>query len=181
MSGTQRKLTAELADLTGLSVMSFRHFDCLLFSGDEILKLYCPRSRRIMMGRPTDRRVSGELIVVSRDDVKLLQSRSGRFELSNPIFAAPDANFSGLTLHSALSDGVVDGEFFDRIRRLFDALPNHRGGWQDRFGDDFFELSGFERMKAVIVSLRETVKFHDPTRDDVHFKVALIKPPGIHH
>jgi hypothetical protein len=167
----QRTLTAELAELSELQVISFRHFDCLVFSRGEILKLFRPTSRRILMGAPRDRRVSGELRLLFEADLNRLKPPSKRFDYSNHIFAAPIENFPSLILHSSLADGAVERTFFERIGTLLQALPSDRAGWQETFGREFFSLT------AVIRFLRERVTFHDPVRDEIQFKVSIIEPP----
>ena len=39
----QRKLAAQLAIQSGLEVVSFEHFDCLVFERGEMLKMFSPR------------------------------------------------------------------------------------------------------------------------------------------
>ena len=176
MSGAQRQLTAGLGDLTGLPVMSFRHFDCLLFSDGEILKLYCPRFARVLGGRPTDRRVFGNLLVIFRERLTPLKSRLRRYDFSDALLLAPDANFPDLILHSLLADGVLDGEFFRRIAQLFQALPDDRAGWHREFSDRFFEMSSLDRMRQVIAFLQDTVR-SDPPRLGRPIRVLLVPPP----
>jgi hypothetical protein len=174
----QRELTSELANKNDLEVMSFRHFDCLLFERGEILKMFRPASRRVLMGTPSDRRVSGELLLVFKDDLKRLRPPSKRFDYSTPVFAAPIENFAGLILNSGLDRGSVDKMFIERVGQLLDALPSDRSGWEQIFGRDFLELPFLDRFTEVVHFLRKKVTFQDKIRDDIQFKVSIIEPPS---
>jgi hypothetical protein len=177
VGGMQRELTADLTRQSGLEVVSFRHFDCLLFSRGEILKMFIPSSHRLMMGTPKDRRVAGNLFVVFAEAVERLRPPSKRHDYSDAIFAAPIDNFPGLILHSALEDGIVDKRFLDGVASLLNALPNDRHGWETAFGSDYFSLPGINTMSKVVRYLREAVRFPEPPRPDFQFEVTIIDPP----
>jgi hypothetical protein len=173
----QRELTAQLGASSGLEVLSFRHFDCLVFSRGEILKMFRPASKRVLMGTSRDRVVIGALVVVFEDELKRLRPPSKRFEFSDAIFAAPIANFQGLIPHSLIVDGAVDRIFIERIGKLLEALPGDRAGWQAAFGREALTLPSIDRRTQVIRFLRERVAFHDPVRDDVLIDVSMVEPP----
>ena len=159
----QRELTAQLASASGMEVMSFRHFDCLLFSRGEILKTFMPKSHRMLFGGPQNRMVSGEIFLVFEADLINLRPPSKRFDYSSALFAAPIANFPGLTFHAAIVDGVVDDLFFEGVGKLLAALPDHRDGWLDRFGQSFFSLSPMNQFSEVVQYLRDAVRFETPS------------------
>jgi hypothetical protein len=172
----QRELTAELAKIGGLEVVSLRDYDCLLFSRGETLKMFRPSSKRILMGSPQGRRVTGEIIVVFEGSLKPLRPPSKRHDYTDIIFAAPIENFAGFTVRSSLVDGSFDPVYFARMAELFEALPNDRGGWQATFGTDFFERPFIHRMEKVIHFLRESVNFEDPVPDGIHIEISISDP-----
>jgi hypothetical protein len=173
----QRELTAQLAASSGLEVLSFRHFDCLVFARGEILKMFRPASKRVLMGRSTDRRVNGELILVFEDELKRLRPPSERFEFPEPIFSTPIANFKGLILHSLLQDGTVDKIFIERVGKLLDTLPSGRAGWRATFGREFPAQPCGDRTRVVNRFLRERVVFHDAARNESLLNISIVEPP----
>ena len=174
----QRELTAQLASASGMEVVSFRHFDCLLFSRGEILKTFIPRSHRMIFGSPQDRMVSGDIFLAFEADLAKLRSPSKRFDYWNTLFSAPIANFPGLTFHAAIVDGVVDDAFFAGVGRLLAALPDHRAGWQDRFGESFFSFPPMEQFSKVVQYLRDAVRFETPSWSGPSITVTIEKPFG---
>ena len=172
----QRDLTAQLADASGIEVVSFRHFDCLVFSRGEILKSFIPRSHRMMFGRPQDRMVSGDLFLVFEDDLTKLRPPSKRFDYSDLLFSAPIANFPGLS--AAIIDGIVEDGFLEGVARLLDALPDDRAGWEERFGTSFFSLRPMEQLSNVVQYLRSEVRFEKRTWSGPPLTVTIEWPPS---
>lgn len=150
----QRTLTAQLAYQSGTEVISFQHFDCLLFERGEVLKMFLPRSKRVMLGTPQDRMVTGNLVLIFEHDFDRLRPPSQKFKFANLIAGVPIANFPSLVPLSMILCGTVDEEFFRQIRSLLDALPNSKIGWIDQFGEKFFTLSAVDRCVKLVTYLR---------------------------
>lgn len=174
----QRDLTARIAEQSGLEVISFRHFDCLVFARGEIIKMFLPMSVRVLMGTSANRRVSGDLLVALESELHELRPPSKRWEISNVLFAAPIENFPELISHSLLKDGAVGAEFLKGIENLLAALPDNRSDWENRIGKrDSFQNVGHN--SAVIKFLREAVKLQpERSREGLRFTVVESPPPS---
>jgi len=155
---TQSELANGLAAEFGLELIRFRQKDGLVFESGEVLKIFVPRSKRIMGCGPKDRLVIGDLLCLFQSDLRSLRPPSKKFQYDRQIFSAPDANFSSLRRYAINSNGSVDAAYKAGLKMLFDALPSTRAGWLDQFGEDFFELSTLERMSEGIKYLRARSK-----------------------
>lgn len=171
----QRELAAQLAAQVGMEVISFRHFDCVLFSRTSILKMFRPQSDRVMLGGPGDRKVSGNLFLVHEEDLMPLRPPSKRFEYRKEIYSVHIANFSNLTLYSGIDEGRVDPAFLEGVARLLKALPDDRADWKDRFGEDYFSISQNMTSSEVLNFLRDTVTFEPPSWLDHRFPDSRFK------
>jgi hypothetical protein len=154
MSRAQSELAARLGSEFGLKVIRLEWGQGLVFEDKEIVKIYVPRSKRILGCGPQERRVFGDLLCVIADELKSPAGRSKTFGCDKTIFAAPDANFPGLTLHSILSDGPMDTLFKVGLEKLFGALPRTKDGWLAELGDDYFEAKPLEQLGRGVRYLR---------------------------
>lgn len=135
----QRELTARLAELAELETISLRHFDCIVLSRDAVLKLFMPRSKRLMLGTPKDRMIFGEVLTVFADAVKPMKPPSKRFDYTDLVFSAPLANFPGLEMYE-VNGAFVDAEgFFQNLKALASFFPESADSWRQTFSDDFFD------------------------------------------
>lgn len=174
----QRDLAAKLASQGGLEVVSFRHFDCLLFARGEVLKMFMPESRRMLFGTPSDRMVSGSLRLLFEKDLKRLHPPSKRFEFSESIASIQLGNFPGLIPYSILSGDVAHSDFLTKIGQLLASLPDDQSGWEKQFGEGFFSLPGISRMSAIIRDLRGVAEQVFPVRSSpLPFTVTIESPP----
>lgn len=151
----QRKLTSQLADQSGLEVISFQHFDCLVFERGEILKMFLPRSKRLLGGTPQDRMVFGDLLVVFENDLQRLRPPSQRYNLGNFATGIPIANFPSIIASSVIVADAVDQDFFRQIHDLLNGLPNGRSEWIATFGEDFFARPAIDRCVEAVRHLRD--------------------------
>jgi len=134
---------------------SFQHSDCLVFARGETLKLFQPRSKRLLGGTPHERLVSGELLVIFEGDLERLGPPSKRYKFANFVTGVPIANFPSITASSLIVGKVVDPDFFKQIHDLLSALPGSRSGWIATFGKDFFARDAMDRCVAVVDYLKE--------------------------
>jgi len=160
MGNSQFELASRLATEFGLRYIRLRGADGLVFEEGEVFKIFIPRSKRILGCGPKDRRVIGELLCVFSKDLKEPTGRSKKFDFDTVIFAAPDANFPSLTLHSVLTpDNPMDDLFRVGLTKLFGALPSTKGGWLEEFGEDFLSAEQRStRMSKAVVYLRERLE-----------------------
>ena len=158
----QRAITAKIAQQTGLELVSFRHYDCLLFSRGEFVKLFMPETTRVLGCPPEIRGIRGNLIVASAADWKPLRPPSKRYEQPEIIFSTLTENFSSLVLYSSLRDDRVEQEYFDYIAKLLAALPDDRAGWERELGDDIFSISPWDQFSRVNSHLRKNVCIEKP-------------------
>lgn len=150
----QRTLAAKLASQAGLDVVSFQHFDCLLFERGETWKMFLPHSKRILGGTAQDRMVIGDLLAIFDKDLERLRPPSERFKFANFVTGVPIANFPSITTSSMIVEGVVDQDFFLKIEALLNALPNRESEWITKFGEDFCNRAAIDRCVAVVRYLR---------------------------
>ena len=150
----QRKLAAQLATQSGLEVVSFEHFDCLVFERGETLKMLSPHSSRMLGGRPQDRRVEGDLIVIFEEDLERLRPPSKRFKFGDFVTFMPTANFPSTIAGSEIVEGEVDRNFLGKIRELLNALPDSKSEWISKFGEDFFSRTPTDRCVDTVRYLR---------------------------
>jgi hypothetical protein len=151
----QRTLTSQLADQSGLEVISFQHCDCLVFERGESAKMFLPRSKRLLGGTPQDRMVIGDLLVIFEKDLERLRSPSKRYKFANFVTGIPIANFPSIIASSVIVGDGVDQDFFRQIHDLLKALPNGKSGWIARFGEDFFTRHSIDRCVETVRHLRE--------------------------
>ena len=154
MAQSQTLLADRLASEFGLPIIKLQHADGLIFEQGEVVKIFIPRSKRILGCGPGDRRVIGDLVCVFADEIKAPTGRSKKFDIDKHICWFPDANFSGLTLHSGLSSDPMDKLFQIGLAKLFGALPNDKSGWLIEFGPDFLSETGLNRLSIVVRHLR---------------------------
>ncbi|WP_067106414.1 hypothetical protein [Sphingopyxis granuli] len=150
----QRKLAAQLAIQSGLEVVSFEHFDCLVFERGETLKMFSPRSSRMLGASTQKRRVEGDLIVVFEEDLERLRPPSKRFKFGGLVTFMPTANFPSTITGSEIIEGEVDRNFFGKIRDLLNALPDSKSEWISKFGEDFFSRTPTDRSIDTVRYLR---------------------------
>jgi hypothetical protein len=151
----QRILTAQLANQSGLKVISFQHYDCLVFERGETLKLFLPHSKRVLGGTPQDRMVTGDLLMILEKDLDRLHPPSKRYKSTNFIATIPIANFPSITASSLIVGDAVDQDFFRQIRDLLNAFPDRKTEWIARFGEDFFTRDAISRCVEAVRHLRE--------------------------
>ncbi|MBJ7501286.1 MAG: hypothetical protein JHC57_16135 [Sphingopyxis sp.] len=151
----QRRLTTQLANQSGLEVISFQHCDCLVFSRGETLKMFAPHSKRVLGGTAQDRIVTGDLLVIFDADLEPLRSPSKRFKFANFATYAPIANFPSTAESSMIIEGVVDEHFFRQIHDLLAALPVSKSEWNAKFGPDFFTRTMIDRCVETVKYLRK--------------------------
>ena len=150
----QRTLTAQLAIRSGLEVVSFQHFDCLVFERGESLRMFSPRSSRVLGGTAQDRRVTGDLLVIFEKDLERLRSPSKRYKLTDFVTFIPIANFPSTIIASEIVEGDIDGKFFEKIHDLLNALPDSKSEWIAKFGEDFFSRTPIDRCVDTVRYLR---------------------------
>ena len=151
----QRILTAQLANQSGLDVISFQHYDCLIFERGETLKLFLPQSKRVLGGAPQDRIVIADLLLVFEKNLERVRPPSKRYKSANFITAIPIANFPSLTASSLIVGDAVDQDFFRQVHELLNALPDTESEWIARFGENFFNRDAVSRCVEVVRHLRE--------------------------
>jgi hypothetical protein len=151
----QRNLAAQLAKQSGLEVISFQHSDCLVFERGETLKMFLPRSKRLLGGTSQDRMVIGDLLMIFATDLERLQPPSKRYRFANFITGVPIANFPAITVSSLFVGDEVDQDFFGQLHDLLNALPDRKSEWIARFGVDFFSRDAIGRCVEVVRYLRE--------------------------
>ena len=154
MATPQAQLAARLADQFGLDVVQFRYTDALLFGDGEVMKLFTPRSKRVMLGTPQDRMVIGDLTFVRMSDLMKLAPPSRRFEQPITAFGCPIANFPWLVPFCWLSDQPIDESLVAGLRELFNALPDKESAWLEKFGSDFFTKPSIDRVRPIVDHLR---------------------------
>ncbi len=145
----QRELTANLARTGGYEVISFKNYDCLMFSRGETLKMFLPTLERMWMVSPGDRRLSGEIIVAFPDAIKKLRPPSKRYELGDIIF---DMNRKLFGCVTALG-----------VRRWFckPALSSKGGGPTGSAPRQSARLAGEVRSRFLRVAFRPTFRRGD--------------------
>jgi hypothetical protein len=151
----QRTLTTQLADQSGLEVISFQHCDCLVFERGETLKMFLPRSKRLLGGNPQDRMVIGDLLVIFEKDLERLRSPSKRYKFADFVTGIPIANFPSIIASSVLIGDAVHKDFFRQLHDLLNALPDGKSEWIARFGEDFFTRPAIDRCVKTVRHLRE--------------------------
>jgi hypothetical protein len=151
----QRTLTAQLANQSGLEVISFQHSDCLVFERGETLKMFLPHSKRVLGGTPQDRMVMGDLLIIFEKDLERLHPPSKRYKFANFIVGIPLANLPSITASSLIVGDAVDQDFFRQIHHLLSALPDRKSEWIARFGEDFFTRDAIGRCVEAVRHLRE--------------------------
>ena len=151
----QRILTAQLANQSGLEVISFQHADCLIFERGETLKMFLPHSKRLLGGTSQDRIVIGDLLMIFENDLEPLRPPSKRYKFANFITGIPIANFPSITASSLIVGGAIDQDFFSRIHDLLNALPDRKSEWIARFGENFFTRGAIDRCVEAVRHLRE--------------------------
>lgn len=150
----QRTLTAHLAGQSGLEVVSFQHYDCLLFERGETWKMFLPRSKRLLGKTAQERLVIGDLLMIFGKDLERLRPPSTRFKFADFVTSIPIANFPSITASSVITEGVVDPDFFVQIRDLLNELPDKRSEWIGTFGKDFFTRTSIDRCVDTVRHLR---------------------------
>ncbi len=150
----QSQLASRLAEQFGLDLTRFPHADCVRLEDGEILKLFIPRSKRVMMGKPQDRIIIGALMFIPRRKLVPLRAPSRKFAWPEHCAACDIANFPWLVPFSLLSDEPIDERFLDGLRMLIATLPKDERGWQERFGEDVFETPSLETVGPLIEFLR---------------------------
>ncbi len=151
----QRILTAQLANQSGLEVIAFQHSDCLIFERGETLKMFLPRSKRLLGGTSQDRMVIGDLLTIFAKDLERLRAPSKRYKFANFITGIPIANFPSIIASSLIVEDAVDQGFFNQIRDLLNALPDRKSEWITRFGEDFFTRDAIGRCVEAVRHLRD--------------------------
>jgi hypothetical protein len=121
----------------------------------EVLKLFIPRSKRVMMGQPQDRMIIGDLMFIPRHKLVPLRAPSKKFAWPEHCAACLIANFPWLVPFSWLSEELIDGRLLDGLQTLIATLPDDERGWQARFGEDVFETPALETAGPLIEFLRE--------------------------
>jgi len=150
----QRNLTVQLASQSGLEVVSFQHYDCLLFERGETWKMFLPQSKQLLGRTTQERLVIGNLLAVFGQDLERLRPPSKRFKFADFATSIPIANFPSITEYSLIIEGNVDPDFFRRIRALLNDLPDKRSDWIATFGEDFFTRTPIDRCVDTIRYLR---------------------------
>ena len=133
-----------------------RDFDCLLFERSEVVKMFLPKTKRVLGGTPQDRMVFGDLLFALEGDIVPLRTPSKRHEIVDYVAWVPIANFPELTSLSYIDDGELDSRFLERTGELLQALPAQKSGWIEIFGGDFFGRKTLDRTVEVISYLRST-------------------------
>ncbi len=159
MATSQAQLTARMAAEFGLDLVQFRHSDCLVLGGGEVLKLFQPRSKRIIGCGPQDRLVYGDFVFMLRRDLKRLRAPSQKHQWIgvDKMIGCPTANFSGLIEHSLISEEPFEPQLLVRLRALVDALPDDHAGWIALLGEDVFEARSHDHIIKLVAYLREAV------------------------
>lgn len=150
----QRTLAAHLASQSNLEVVSFQHFDCLLFERGETWKMFLPRSKRLLGGTTQERLVIGDLLAIFEKDLQRLRPPSTRFKFVDFATSIPIANFPSITASSVIIEGVVDPDFFRKIRFLLNGMPDGISEWTATFGEDFLTRSPINRCVDTVKYLR---------------------------
>lgn len=150
----QRTLTAQLASQSGLEVVSFQHYDCLLFERGETWKMFLPHSKRVLGGTAQERLVIGDLLAIFGKDLERLRPPSKRFKFADFVTSMPIANFPSITMSSVIIEGVVDRDFFRQIHDLLNGLPDRKAEWIATFGEDFFTRTPIDRCVDTVRHLR---------------------------
>lgn len=154
MATPQAHLAARMSDEFGLDLVRFRHADCLMLGDGEVLKMFLPRSKRILGCGPQDRIIHGDLLFMLRDDLKHLRPSSEKYEWVDTMLGCPTANFSGLLEHPIITDGPLDRLLVDKLMRLINSLPNDRVSWIERFGESVFLPKSHDCFVGLVNSLR---------------------------
>jgi|TARA_Y100000815_G_scaffold270099_1_gene294184 hypothetical protein len=155
MANPQSELTARMATEFGLEIIRFRHFDCLVLSDSEVLKLFQPRSKRILGCGPSDRIVYGDFVFMLKCDLRRLKPPSPKYEfVHDKMIGFPTANFPGLIEYSLISDQPLRPELLLGLRKLVDALPDDNAGWIEMFGSQVFASRSHEYVVKLIEKLR---------------------------
>jgi hypothetical protein len=157
MGSAQSQLAMRMAEQFSLGLIRFPYADCVVLKDGEVLKLFIPRSKRIMGGLPQDRMIIGSLMFLPRKNLVALRPPSKKFEWPAFCAACDIANFPWLVPFSWLSHQPIDDRFLDGLQTLIATLPNDERGWQDRFGEDVFETPGLETVRPLIEFLRAVV------------------------
>jgi hypothetical protein len=157
MASAQSELAMRMAQQFGLGAIQFHYADYLILKDSEVLKLFMPRSKRIMGGLPHDRMIIGSLMFLPRKNLAALRPPSKKFEWPAFCAACDIANFPWLVPFCWLSDEPIDEGFVDGLQTLVASLPDDERGWQDRFGEDVFETPSLQTVGPLIQFLRKTV------------------------
>ena len=150
----QRALASKLASLGDLETISLRHFDCLVFERSEVVKMFQPKTKRVLGGTPQDRIVIGDLLFAFKGHIVPLRPPSKRHDIADYVASVPIANFPELTSLSFIDDGEHDSRFLQGIGKLLQALPAQKTGWIEIFGGDFFARETLDRTVEVVRYLR---------------------------
>lgn len=159
MGSAQSQLAMRMAEQFGLGAIQFRYGDCLILKDSEVLKLFMPRSKRIMGGLAQDRMIIGSLMFLPRKNLAALRPPSKKFEWPAFCAACDIANFPWLVPFCLLSDEPIDEGLIDGLQTLVVSLPDEERGWQERFGEDVFEKPSLETVGPLIQLLREAVLY----------------------
>jgi hypothetical protein len=151
----QSQLASRIAEQFGIGLIRFPYADCVVLEDGEVLKLFIPRSKRVMMGQPKDRMIIGNLIFVPRRKLLPLRTPSKKFAWPEHCATFNIANFPWLVPFSWLSDEPIDSRFLDGLHTLIATLPNDERGWQERFGENVFETTVLETVRPLVEFLRK--------------------------
>jgi hypothetical protein len=154
MAGPQAQLTTRLAEQFSLSVIRFRHFDSLVLGEGAILKLFVPRSRRILGGQARDRVLDGELLFTPRDALVPLRAGSARFEAPESVCGCPIANFPWLLRNAVFDDERADPRLLEGLFQLAAQMPDDEHGWRTVFGDKVFDSPRLDMTVRLVNYLR---------------------------
>ncbi|MBI1403455.1 MAG: hypothetical protein GC147_09590 [Porphyrobacter sp.] len=157
MPTPQSQLASRIAEQFGLGQIRFPCADCVVLEDGEVLKLFIPRSKRVMMGHPQDRMIVGDLMFILGRKLVPLRAPSKKFARPEHCAACNLANFPWLVPFSWLSDEPIDGRFLDGLHTLIATLPNDERGWQERFGENVFETPALETVRQLVEFLRKAV------------------------
>jgi hypothetical protein len=155
MATPQADLAARMAEQFGLQIVQFRYSDELLFGDGEVMKLFMPRSKRVLLGTPQDRMIIGDLKFVRKRDLTKLRSPSIKFEQPLAGFGCPLANFPWLVPFCWISEDRLDERLVVGLRELFNELPDTESAWRSRFGTAFFEMTPIDRLAPIVRYLRK--------------------------
>jgi hypothetical protein len=136
-------------------VIRFRErMECVYVADRAVLKLYLPRTRRRIGGRPGDRALVGSIGFVLRSE---LSEEGGRSWLPRPnsLSICDLMNFPSIIMNSALSDsGDIAPEFMAQINDGLSALPGTIAEIEHDLGSDFLSRTSLARVPIMARHLR---------------------------